>query len=125
MEIKLSIPAEKSLEHIINNNPSLGKRIFSQLRDRLPLDPYPDDPENELFHSKPFKALERAGYDIRILKSKEFFGSCRIFYIVDEPAEIIYILEIVKRDDDTYKLSSEHVKTIKDLYIRYYTHKKG
>lgn len=125
MEIKLSIPAEKSLEHIIKNNPSLGERIFSQLRYRLPLDPYPDDPENELFHSKPFKALERDGYDIRILKSKEFFRSCRIFYIVDEPAEIIYILEIVKRDDDTYKFSSEHVKTIKDLYIRYYTHKKG
>jgi len=125
MEIKLSIPAEKSLEHIIKNNLSLGKRIFSQLKDRLPLDPYPDDPENELFHSKPFKALERDGYDIRILKSKEFFKLYRIFYIVDEPAEIIYILEIVKRSRNTYELSSEHVKIVKDLYIRYYTHKKG
>lgn len=125
MEIKLSKPAEKSLELIIKENPSLGKSIFSQLKDRLPLDPYPDDPENEIFHSKPFKALERGGYDIRILKSKEFFRSCRIFYIVDETIEIIYILEIVKRDYDTYKLSSEHVKTIKDLYMKYYTHKNG
>lgn len=125
MNSKLSIPAEKSLENIRKENPPLEKKISALLKHRLPFDPYPDDPENELLHSYPFEALEKNGIDIRILKSKELFESHRIFYIVDEPAEIIYILEIVKRNVNTYKLSSEHIKTIKDLYISYYTHKKG
>ena len=123
MRVELSKPAQISLAHIIHEDETAGKSIIAQLKFRLPLDPYPDiDNPNDLFRSAPFKNLQKLGYDIFRLKSSEF-KKYRIFYIVDEDSSIIYILEIIKRDDKTYNLSGKHINTIKDLYIEYYTKK--
>lgn len=123
MSVEFSIQAETSLAYIIHEDKGLGARIFGQLKYRLPLDPYPDvNDEKDLFQAELVKALEKEGMDIYRLKSKEFL-SHRVFYIVDEDEDLIYVLEIVKRAKETYKLSSMHIKSIKQLYFEYYTDK--
>ncbi len=123
MLIDLSKPAEKSLAAIISENREIGEAIFNQLYNRLPYDPYPDiDDEDDLFHSTLVESLNREGYEVYRLKSREFRGY-RVFYIVDEDENLIYVLEIVKRRSDTYKLNAQHMQTIKSLYIQYYTQK--
>lgn len=123
MTVEFSIPAETSLAYIIREDKDLGIRIFGQLKYRLPLNPYPDvDDEKGLFQAELVKALEKEGMGIYRLKSQEFL-SHRVFYIVDEEADLIYILEIIKRTKDTYKLSSMHIQSIKQLYTAYYTDK--
>lgn len=123
MQVELSIPAQTSLAYIIHEDKDLGVRILGQLKHRLPLDPYPEiDNENDLFQAELVKALEKEGIDVYRLKSREFL-SYRVFYIVDEDADLIYVLDIVKRTKDTYKLHSTHIQSIKRLYTEYYTDK--
>jgi len=123
MNIELSVFAERALDRIISENKNLGTRIFAQLKNRLPLDPYPDvDDKNDLFQAVLVEFLEKEGIDVYRLKSREFL-SHRVFYIVDEDEDLIYILGIVKRTKETYKLSSMHIQTIKQLYLEYYTDK--
>lgn len=123
MSVEFSIPAETSLAYIIREDKDLGGRIFGQLKYRLPLDPYPDvDDKNDLFQAELVEFLEKEGMDVYRLKSREFH-KYRVFYIVDEDEDLIYILEIVKRTSHTYKLHSSHMQTIKRLYREYYTDK--
>lgn len=123
MSVEFSIPAETSLAYIIREDKDLGGRIFGQLKYRLPLDPYPDvNDGNDLFQAELVKALEKEGIDVYRLKSKEF-QKHRVFYIVDEDLDLIYILEIGRRAEDTYKLSATHIQSIKQLYTAYYTDK--
>lgn len=120
MYVKLSKSAEESLAYIIHSERKLGQRIYMQLSQRLPLDPYPDAcNQNETFHSTVFKALEKQGFDISRLKSSQFI-KYRVFYIVDEDVDCIYILDIVERNDATYKLNAKHIENIKRHYIEYY-----
>jgi len=120
MKVKLSKSAEESLAYIIDFNKTLGQRIYKQLTKRLPLDPYPDtDNQNEIFHSMLFMALKKKGFDVLRLKSSEYF-KYRVFYIVDEDVNCIYILDIVERSILTYELNTSHVETIKRHYIEYY-----
>lgn len=123
MKVELSSAAVKSLDSIIRNNKNLGARIFGQLKHRLPLDPYPDvNDKNDLFQAELVEFLEKEGIDVYRLKSREFLGH-RVFYIVDEEADLIYVLDIVKRTEDTYKRGSTHIQSIKQLYFEYYTDK--
>lgn len=121
--VRLSKPAEESLAYIIHESENIGQKIFGQLKHRLPYDPYPEiNEENDIFHSELVKALKRKDFEVHRLKSKEFLDF-RVFYIVDEEENLIYILEIVKRKSNTYNLDSRHMKTIMDLYIKYYLDK--
>ena len=123
MKVELSIPAETSLAYIIHEDKDLGIRILGQLKYRLPLDPYPDvDDANDLFQAELVEFLKKEGIDVYRLKSREFLGH-RVFYIVDEEADLIHVLDIVKRTKYTYKRSSTHIQTIKQLYFEYYTDK--
>lgn len=123
MNIELSVFAERALDRIISENKNLGTRIFAQLKNRLSLDPYPDvDDKNDLFQAVLVEFLEKEGIDVYRLKSREFL-SYRVFYIVDEDADLIYVLDIIKRTKDTYKLHSMHIQSIKRLYTEYYTDK--
>lgn len=98
----------------------LGKSIFMQLSKRLPFDPYPNiDSRKETFQSMPFMALKAEGIDVTRLKSSEYL-KYRVFYIVDEDADCIFILHIVEKNLATYNLDSEHVKAIKKHYFEYY-----
>jgi len=121
MRVTLSKSAEESLAGIISSNKTLGQRIYKQLSTRLPLDPYPETKNhNDVFHSTVVNALEKQGFDISRLKSSQFIRY-RVFYIVDEEFDTIYILHIVERDKATYRLDSEHIETIKRHYINYYS----
>lgn len=121
--IKLSKPAEISLAYILRENKELGTRILGQLKFRLPYDPYPDiDSEQDLFHSEVIQSLEREGFEVHRLKSREFIGY-RIFYIVDDDECLIYVLELVERTSKTYDITEPHMQRIKDLYIQYYISK--
>lgn len=125
MNVKLSKPAEESLAYILAYDKNLGLKIFKQLKHRLPYDPYPDiDDENDLFHSTIVKNLEKEGLEVHRLKSKEFL-SYRVFYIVDEEKDLVYILEVVERNSETYKMGAKHVRTIKDLYTKYYLNRQS
>lgn len=98
-------------------------KIYKQLTKRLPFDPHPNiKNKNEIFHSMPFMALKNEGIDVSRLKSSEYL-KYRIFYIVDEDADCIYILHIVEKSPTTYELDTSHIETIKRLYIEYYTNK--
>lgn len=122
--IQLSKPAEESLAYILRENKQLGMKILGQLRHRLPYDPYPAiDEEKDLFHSEIVTSLEKEGIEVRRLKSREFIGY-RVFYIVDEDEQLIYVLEVVQRSGKTYDPTAPHIQTIKHLYIQYYVSKQ-
>ncbi len=118
-KIKFSVPSERSLAEIKAKDYNLAKRIISQIERRLPYDPYPDDDSKDYFTAMLFKALEQDGYDVWRLKSQKW-RNYRVFYLVDEDKELIYILDVVLKDDDTYRPATGHVDTIKQLYIGYY-----
>ena len=122
--IKFSKPFQVSLAYIINQDIELGKKIFNQLKDRLPYDPYPEiDDEQDLFRSVIVRSLEKRGMEVYRLKSRDFHNY-RVFYIVDDDEYKIYVLEVVPRSAKTYIIATPHMKTIKDLYIQYYTYKQ-
>lgn len=101
----------------------MAKRLVGQIKRRLPYDPYPDkDDSDDYFTAVLFDALKQEGIDVYRLKSREW-KRYRLFYLVDEDNGLIYILEIVLRDDKTYRLSEKHVDTIKELYIKYYVNR--
>lgn len=122
--IRLSKPAQESLAWILHENEELGKKILRQLKHRLPYDPYPEiDDEQDLFHSEIVKSLEKEAIEVRKLKSTEF-ANYRVFYIVDDDEQLIYVLEVVKRSAKTYDISTPHMQRIRDFYIKYYVSKQ-
>ena len=122
--IELSQPAEESLAYILNDTRKIGIKIIGQLKNRLPYDPLPDiDNERDLFHSEIVKSLENEGFEVYRLKSREFYDY-RVFYIVDDDVQKIYVLEIVERTNKTYDLFTPHMQRIRNLYIQYYLSKQ-
>ena len=119
-KIEFSMPAYTSLEQISKTTKHLQSH-YEQLTNRLPYDPYPTNntDKNNKFEAMQFKALVKQGFNVLRLKAANFF-QYRVFYIVDERERLIYILEIVKRDNNTYNLDAQHVATIKDLHDKYY-----
>jgi mRNA-degrading endonuclease RelE of RelBE toxin-antitoxin system len=119
-EIILSAPFSKALNKLAAKDPDTVKRILAQLRYRLPLDPYPDEQgQDDIFHSTIVKNLEIDGYHVSRLKSL-LFNKHRIFYLVDDDYNLIYVLEIALRDSTTYDRNSPHYRTIKTLYLEYF-----
>ncbi len=62
--------------------------------------------------------LRNAGYDIRRLKARAI-GDWRIFYYVDKKKDTVLVWEIVKRDDDTYDITSPLAQRLKKRYRDY------
>ena len=114
--------------NIYKNTSSFSAPSINELRIEMHSSmkaPQRPDTQNigETFHSEIIKNLAKEGYDIRRLKSSDFSGF-RIFYIVDEDCSLIYILEIIPRNNDTYKSNSPHYTTVKRLYVDYFTNKE-
>jgi len=65
--------------------------------------------------SQTIAVLRRAGYHIRRLKARAI-AEWRVFYYVDQQTWTVLVKEIVRRDDDTYDISSPLARRLKENY---------
>lgn len=63
-------------------------------------------------------ALRKAGYRIRRLKARAIVG-WRVFYYVDDATPTVLVKEIVKREDDTYDITSPLARRLKNNYLQH------
>lgn len=121
MNLILSPAAECSLAYILRNDESVGIKLFNQLKYKLPYEPLPNDrTPKKFFYANLINELKKENYEIFRLKSGEFRGY-RVFYLIDDKNDVIYILEIFKRSESTY--DKNHMEKLKKLYILYYTNR--
>lgn len=110
MNVKFERSAEEALAYIMRDDENFGYKILARLN-KLKFDPYPHSFEDITVNSETVQFLLKQGFDIRKLRCSEF-DQYRIFYFVDEKAELIIICEIIERDNDTYNENSPHIREL-------------
>jgi mRNA-degrading endonuclease RelE of RelBE toxin-antitoxin system len=63
-------------------------------------------------------ALRKAGYRVRRLKARAI-ASWRVFYYVDNRTATVLVKEIVRREDDTYDITSPLARRLKTNYLQH------
>lgn len=69
--------------------------------------------------SKPWKELQREGYGIHLLKVLDPPSIYRVIYMVDDPHDVVYVMNVQHRSVD-YKNATD----IKDIYLDYFNNKR-
>lgn len=123
MNVKFERPAEKVLDHIMQDDGELGYKVLARLK-KLKSDPYPHSFGDVTINSATVQCLKEKGYDVQRLRCSEF-DRYRIFYFVDEKIELIVICEIIKRADDTYSDNAPHIQRIKNAYGKHFNWLSG
>lgn len=102
----------------MRDNEDLGYKILARLN-KLKADPYPHFFGDVTVNSETVQFFIDKGFDVRKLRCSEF-DQFRIFYFVDENAELVIVCEIIRRTDDTYNENALHIQRIKQAYIRHF-----
>lgn len=118
MNVKFERSAEEALAYIMRDDEDLGYKVLARLK-KLKADPYPHSFGDVTINSETVQFFKDQGFDVRKLRCSEF-DRYRVFYFVDEKAELIVICEIIKRTDDTYNEKAPHIIRIKEAYRKHY-----
>jgi mRNA-degrading endonuclease RelE of RelBE toxin-antitoxin system len=118
MNVKFERPAEEALAYIMRDDEDLGYKILARLK-KLKVDPYPHSFSDVTINSETVQFLKDQGYDVKKLRCSEF-DRYRIFYFVDERAELVVICELIGRSDDTYNDNAPHIQRIKQAYGKHF-----
>lgn len=111
--VKIHPYAFRTIREIELVNKEKAIKILFRLAE-LGMDPLPD---NEDCNAVEVKNLKNKGLNIYRLKCVDFL-EYRIFYSLKRSGNVC-VYAIVPRDDNTYKMNSEHYNLIKLLYKKW------
>lgn len=112
MEVQLHPDVSKALQMLRFDDEYDINKILHALKN-LELDPFPRDTAFEKV--KPVKNLHDKGvavYIYRYTLCNEF----RFFFCVNRRKNELYVLDMIRRDDNTYKDNSDHYLEIEQKY---------
>lgn len=119
----MQVLVDEQVDNFIQFMVLTGQREASRITVRiaeLGFDPFPSDAAVESMEVKLFKGM---GLEVRRLKSVEF-QKHRIFYLVDNPHDTVYVMHIVDRNHYDYENSPGTNQAIASKYRAYYGEKR-
>ena len=112
-DVRVEEPAKSALSSL---DPALRAKFLRTLK-ILETDPFVSFTGGfDWVDSKAFIALRKAGFDIRRLRARAV-DEWRVFYYIDKKTATVLVKEIVKREDDTYEVSSPLARRLKTNYL--------
>ena len=114
-DVRVEEPAKSALSSL---DPALRAKFLRTLK-ILETDPFVSFTGGfDWVDSKAFIALRKAGFDIRRLRARAV-DEWRVFYYIDKKTATVLVKEIVKREDDTYEVSSPLARRLKTNYLQH------
>ena len=114
-DVRVEEPAKTALSSL---DPALRAKFLRTLK-ILETDPFVSFTGGfDWVESKAFIALRKAGFDIRRLRARAI-ADWRVFYYIDKKTATVLVKEIVKREDDTYDVSSPLARRLKTNYLQH------
>jgi mRNA-degrading endonuclease RelE of RelBE toxin-antitoxin system len=107
------------IAHITGGNELQRSRIILDLNE-LELDPEPPRDGWRVTSSR-VQFLRRRGFDIRRLRLETNLPNYRFFYHWDQDHEVVYVMEVVRRNPRTYdRIEEPHIRSVIAKYEEYY-----
>jgi mRNA-degrading endonuclease RelE of RelBE toxin-antitoxin system len=119
----MQVVIDEQVENFIEYMALMAQREATRVTVRiaeLGLDPFPSDTVVKSMEVRLFTGM---GLAVRRLKSLEF-QKYRIFYLVDNPHDTVYVMHIVDRDMYDYENSPATNQAIAKKYRAYYGEKR-
>lgn len=122
MTVRIEDDVLEQVAQITKGDSDKYARILLNLSADLRIDPEPSKQGWGLSSSR-VGFLWQAGLKVRSLTLEANLPRHRFFYHFDEAHDILYIMEIAKRNRQTYDPMAPHIQRLKARYQEYYERK--